>query len=459
MRIKLDLPLSIGEICEWLNTPLPICTQSSEIVKYICTDTRECHQGDLFIALDGENDSGEKYVNEALKKKCLVLSSSLRSDVVHVYNTADALLELSRVYKNRISPRHTVAITGSVGKSTTVKFTSTILKEKFKVHSPVGNFNNHIGLPLTIFAMPKDTEVLVAELGMNHKGEISKLSRAVSPDVAVITSIGTAHIGNLGSRKEIAKAKLEILDGMKNKNIILPELEELLRGIDGASYVGRNSSLSTFSLNDTDSDAYSFVSRTKAIEGIRFFDKRDHLLNDLAFAIAVSDVLGLSEKELLRGIGAINDSHLRQRFIELDGFTVFDDSYNASLESITADLIYISSLGMPTGAFIGDVLELGDRAHKIHEQIGLRCAELKIGTLYLFGIYAEDIARGALMGGMDSTRIFINTDTSSARTSVEQIYRHHMPGEIILFKASHRLRLDKIADSMKNEEGSRYKNE
>lgn len=455
MRIKLDIPLSIAEICNALKCPIPINKGYSAPINYISTDTRECQADDLFIALAGENDSGEKYVKSALDKNCSVISCADRRDVIHVENTTDAILQLSKIYKAKISPKHTVAITGSVGKSTTVNFASIILKEKFKVHFPSGNFNNHIGVPLTIFAMPKDTEVLLIELGMNHTGEISALSRAITPNVAAITSIGTAHIGNLGSREEIAKAKLEILDGMNEKTLLAPSSEKLLSGIDEALYVGRNSSLSTYSLSDADGGSYSFVSRGKRIDNIRFFDKREHLLYDLAFAMAISDLLGLSEKEILRGVSAISDSNLRQRFIELDGFTIFDDSYNASLESIRADLKFISSLERPTGAFIGDVLELGDMAQEIHEEIGSIAAKLKIGKLYLFGEYAEDIARGAMVGGMDKERIFINTDLNSPHVSVDQIYRHHTDGEIILFKASHKLRLDKIADLMKNEEGIR----
>lgn len=459
MRVKLDVPLSIAEICNTLKTTIPIHEGFSAHVDHISTDTRKCQAGDLFIALEGENDSGEKYVKAALEKKCSVISSSGRSDVIRVDDTAYAILQLSKAYKSKISPKHTVAITGSVGKSTTVKFTSSILGEKFKVHYPKGNFNNHIGVPLTIFAMPKDTEVLVTELGMNHKGEISALSQAVMPDIAAITSIGTAHVGNLGSREEIAKAKLEILDGMIGNTLLLPTSEKLLSGIDGALYVGRNSSLSAFSLNNAEEGTYSFVSGGKRIDEIHFFDRREHLVCDLAFAMAISDLLGLSEKDLIKGVSAISHANLRQRFIEFDGFTVFDDSYNASLESIREDLKFIASLERPTGAFLGDVLELGDKAHEIHEEIGSIAAELKIGKLYLFGKYAEDIKRGAVVCGMDKDRIFINTDPTSAHLSIKQIYRHHTDGEIILFKASHKLRLDKIADLMKNEEGIRYKNE
>ena len=451
MRVKLDIPLSIYEICAAINTSLPPVINSNIPITHICTDTRECQESDLFIALPGENDSGEKYIDEAISRKCFVISQSHKRGVIHVDDTIEAILGLTTAYKSMIAPKHTVAITGSVGKSTTVKFTSTILKQKFHVHSTIENYNNHIGVPLTVFAMPKNTEVLVCELGMNHRGEISRLSRAVNPDIAAITTIGTAHIGNLGSREEIAKAKLEIIDGMHGGSILLPFSEPLLSNINGALYVERGSSLSHFSLNDIDSGEYSYFSPSKSIYGISFFDNREHLLIDLSFALAIADLLNLTQKEMLDGVNTIKESCLRQRFIDVDDFTIFDDSYNASLESISADLKFISSLNRPCGAFLGDVLELGSNSGEIHEMIGTITARLHIGRLYLYGKYAEHIAYGALKEGMNKESIFINSDISSPELSVEQIYRHHTPGEIILFKASHKLRLDKIADLIKSE--------
>ena len=452
MRIKLDIPLNISEICLAADAPIPTDISPNTMVNFISTDSRECSPGDLFIALNGNRDSGERYVSGVVEKGGLALSVSDGARIIRVNDTAQAFLKISKAYKRKVSPKYTIAVTGSVGKSTTVQFISTILRQKYKLHSTIGNFNNHIGVPLTLLTMPKDTEILITELGMNHKGEISLLSKAVNPDVAVITSIGTSHIGNLGSRKEIAKAKLEILDGMASKNLLLPISEELLSGIDTAMYVGRNSSLSAYSLGDAEY-GYSFTSPSRRIDGIRFFDSREHLLHDLTFAISVADMLGLSEKEISDGVSAITEANLRQRFIELKDFTIFDDSYNASLESISADLKYITSLGRPCSAFIGDVLELGNDSEVIHEMIGSAAAKSGVDRLYLHGIYAPHVARGAIMNGMNDKAVFINTDPENTQASIEYIKSNHVPGEIILFKASHRLRFDKIADILKNEEG------
>ena len=452
MRIKLDIPLSVEEICKAASGKARKNLYGNKYINAVCTDTRECKKDDLFIALDGKTDSGEKYVSDALKKECCVLSSSLANGTIHVNDTSEALLKIAKLYKNIISPKHTVAVTGSVGKSTIVEFISAILSTKYKVHRPNGNYNNHIGVPLTILSMPRDTEVLVVEFGMNHKNEISKLSRASLPNIGIISKIGTAHIGNLGSREKIASAKREILDGMEGGNLLLPYGEPLLSDIKSGLFVGRNSSLSDFSLNDTPEGTYRFKSKDADINGIEFFDSREHILYNLSFAISASDILGLSKQEILKGVKAITTSNLRQRFIVLKDFTIFDDSYNASLESVTADLKYISSLKRPTGAFLGDILELGDNAIDIHEKIGRTVTDLKIDHLYLYGEYSAYTARGAVNAGMDKANIYVNSDISSPEISISHIKEHHSKGEIILFKASHRLRLDKIADLIENEE-------
>ena len=450
MRVKLDIPISIEEICRCTEGHLRTDIRENKQINAICTDTRECQRDDLFIALKGDRQSGEEYISDALNKGCYALSAS-SCGTISVKDTSDALLKIAEMYKRKISPRHTVAVTGSVGKSTTVKFISAILSQKYKVHFPDGNYNNHIGVPLTILSMPLDTEVLILELGMNHKNEISRLSKCVRPDISIITTIGTAHIGNLGSREEIALAKLEILDGMKQGQLLLPYGELLLSKTNSALFVGCNSSLSDFSLDNLD-DGYSFRANDTYIDGIEFFDCREHILYNLAFSLATAQILGLSKENIIKGAKAITSCNLRQRFIRLSSFTIFDDSYNASLESIRADLEYISTLNRPTGAFLGDILELGDNTKDIHLQIGYIAADLKIDHLYLYGEYANYTAEGALKAGMDKNKIYINTDISSVDTSISQIKNYHSDNELILFKASHKLRLDKIADMIENEE-------
>jgi UDP-N-acetylmuramoyl-tripeptide--D-alanyl-D-alanine ligase len=205
-------------------------------------------------------------------------------------------------------------------------------------------------------------------------------------------------------------------------------------------------------LNDNPDGTYNLISAYGNIDKILFFDNQEHLLSDLTFAISVAQAIGLTEPEIIKGVSTITKSDLRQRFIVLKDFTIFDDSYNASLESILADLKYISSLAKPFSAFFGDVLELGESTENIHEKIGRAVADFNINNLYLYGSYSEYTAYGAIKAGMDPSHIFINNDISSPDVSIKHIADNHVNDEIILFKASHRLRLDKIADQLVEEE-------
>jgi UDP-N-acetylmuramoyl-tripeptide--D-alanyl-D-alanine ligase len=451
MRTELEAPLSLSEVADAVGARCNI--NSNRRITAICTDTREAQANDLFIALNGENESGESYVSDALRKGCFVISSRGANGILKVNNTRSALLKLAEYYKSAIKPRHTVAVTGSVGKSTTVKFLKKILSQKYKVHIPYGNYNNDLGVPLTVLSTPQNTEVLVVELGMNHAGEISRLSRCVHPDIGIITSIGSAHIGNLGSRENIAKAKLEIRDGMSCDGIlIIPENEPLLHGAGNSIRIARDPALSEFALVDSENGYFRFISPTEDIQSIRFFDLREHLISDLALAIAAAQSLGMSGEEIINGVSAINHEDLRQRFILLKDFTIFDDAYNASLESVIADLKFISTMNKPTGAFLGDMLELGDSTHEIHRKVGYEAARLGINRLYLYGDHAHSTKEGALSGGMNESNIHVNEDILSPDISVEQIRSYHAKGEIILFKASHSLRIDKIADTIRNKE-------
>ena len=451
MRVELDIPLHLDEIVKAVNAKKYYKKRLNSIIRAITTDTRECEEGDLFIALKGQCDSGERYVSEALLKQCSVISAIEQSGAIYVDDTNDALLQIAKLYKSKLPLKSTVAITGSVGKSTTVKFVSKILTQKYKVHSPSGNFNNHLGVPLTVLGSKSDTEILVSEFGMNHIGEISKLSKCIEPDIGVITGIGTAHIGNLGSREGIATAKSEILDGIKNGSILIPYGEPLLQGLKKTLSVGRNTSLSDFALNNI-SSSYTFNSAIKSIDNLKFFDSREHLLVDLCFAIAVSVLLGLSESEIQNGVGSISENDLRQKFITLRDFTIFDDSYNASLESIRADLIYISKHHSLSSALLGDVLELGDNATMIHESIGRIAAGVKLNKLYLYGQHAHDVARGAISAGMEKSNIFINDSIPSPEISARHILDNHTQGEVILFKGSHNMHLNKIIDIIMQDE-------
>ena len=228
MRIRLDIPLTLGEIAEACSG---VCKEELKgtPVEYLSTDTRELCPEDLFVAIKGEKFDGNDYVGKAIELGAIPLSS-VETDVgITVTDSSLSLIGLARLYKSKLpNLKKVCGITGSIGKSTTKEFAAIIISEHFSVTKSIGNFNNAVGMCLSILSANKNTEVLILEMGMNAHGEISLLSKTAEPDIAVITSVGTSHIGRLGSREEIARAKLEILDGMKEGKLIVPADEALL---------------------------------------------------------------------------------------------------------------------------------------------------------------------------------------------------------------------------------------
>ena len=452
MRIKLGMPMSLGEISVAVGGSCDLRLKSG-IVNFITTDTRELLRGDLYIAIKGSRYDGEEFSKTAEEMGASVLSTKKGAKYITVEDTNAALLRLASYYKAYlIALRETVGVTGSVGKSTTKEFLSAICGQHRKVFKSYGNFNNNIGLPLSILSADRASEIMVLEMGMNAPGEIRTLAACATPDIAVITNIGSSHIGNLGSRENIAKAKLEITSEESVNHVIVPKAEPLL-----ASCVKRH----TFSETDTSADtavigngdgtvrvyfdgAYAFSSKFRPIG--------KHFISCLAAAVASARLANIPLEAIKIGISHISDNNIRQKLIPVKSFYVLDDSYNASYESIAADLALIrSEIGYTArSALLGSVLELGKHSTKIHYEIGALAARTGLDRLYLFGEYSLDMADGAESAGMSPERIFINSDPSLPEITAEQILKHTVQGEIILFKASNAIRLSRVLDLVNN---------
>ena len=347
--------------------------------------------------------------------------------------------------------KHTVAITGSVGKTTTKEFLRTIVSPRYRTHATAGNMNNEIGLPLTVLTSPDDCEFLILECGMNHTGEISRLSLSANPDIAIITNIGTSHIGNLGSREKIAEAKLEILDGMPSGGILLCEHgEPLLRCADQRV---------TFSDTDKLADYAVLPSKDELrlmIRGIYQcnldFKGGRQLIPDLAAAVAAADLIGLSADDIADGVKMIGEGELRYRLIRRSGYTLLDDSYNSSYESATSALKHLMTLSAPVhSALLGDILELGTHAEEIHRALGRYAAGANLDKLYLVGKYAHHLMSGAVNAGMKREKIFI-LDSDNLEEIALIIKSGLSEGECMLIKASHATELWRIPKLLDGED-------
>lgn len=442
MRIYLDMPLSLSEIAKCCNSTL---TCENAIIRTVCTDSREVSYGDLFIAISGERYDGNDFANEAAKKGGYVLGS--RSASILVSDTKDASLKLAALYKQKLPQLlYTVAITGSVGKTTTKELTAKLLSCNYEVHSNHGNFNNDIGLLHTLLSAKKSTEVLVVEMGMNHRGEISRLSRAINPDIAIITNIGTAHIGNLGSREEIAAAKLEICDGMTSGVLLIPKGEPLLSSADIGVEVSASGSGDHSLFIEEEKEAttkFSYTGKSLILKNECVKLRGEHLMKALSFSLSVADTLNIESDKVRSALKSIDATAFRQRYLKIGRYAIYDDTYSSSPEAAIAVMkAQTEKHKGAVSAVLGDMLELGDASDRLHREVGEAAAACGIRKLYAFGKFAQRIADGAKSGGIPEECIFIN-DSEDIGATAEQI-RHSYDGELLIVKASHAVHAERI---------------
>lgn len=426
----------------------------------VSTDSRSDCTGECFFAIKGENFDGHDFVEKAKENGavCAVVDKTPDCDIPYVLveNTVAALGSLAKAYKSYF-PVITVAVTGSVGKTTTKQYIYSILSEKYKTHKTEGNFNSEIGLPLTILSLESGDRMLVLEMGMSGFGEISAMSKIAEPDIAVITCIGNSHIEQLGSRENICRAKLEIADGMKDGAIIVlngdePMLYNVLEerklcriyfGIENkkCDYLAKNLRSSDDGMH------FDLLSRVEGeMRGLHITSAGKHNVKNALAAITVGTLLGLSEEDIKRGLCNFSPVKLRQDIINCGRFTVIDDCYNASPESMSAALEVLS--GIAEGgriAVLGDMRELGEYSATLHRAVGKKAAELGVDRLVTVGSLAREIAVGAEENGMPRENITEITDYGDAKTVASIIKPLICDGDTVLIKASRALSLERIS--------------
>ncbi len=417
MRIELGIPLSLAEIRKAIQALDSVSTDA--IITAICTDSRECKSGDLFFALPGEHVSGEVFVREIEKIGAFAVSAAVSSEnSLLVGNVTIALLSLAAYYKTKLnSLRYTVAITGSVGKTTLKETADSFISRKFHVFSTVGNRNSVIGVPLSVLSAPKNTEVLILEIGMNHKGEIEQIVKFLPPDLAVITNVGTAHIGNLGSREQIAKAKSEIAVG---EPVLFPENEPLLSHISGGVPI---------SISPKDQPPKE---------------------NAIRFATEIARRIGFTENELSEATKAVIPFSRKNEYT-FGAITVIEDAYNAAPESVEAGLEELAKATCPKTAVLGDMLELGGFTEEIHKKIGQKVASLSLDAAIFVGVYAPYYKAGAVLVGMPESKIYTELDSSKTESIVKNTLDLLGGKGTVYLKASHKLRLDRLVTEIKKQ--------
>lgn len=457
MYISLSLPLRIYEIIDAVEG-VPFGIPKHLTVDGVSTDSRTIKPGCLFLALPGERYNGENFVSSVLLKGGIPITTKRLRGAITVDNTTDALLSLAELFASKLPGlTHIFGITGSVGKTTTKNAVSKVIGLYKSTHATPENNNNAIGVALTVLSAPADTEVLVLEMGMNHAGEIAQIVKYIAPDTAIITGIGTSHIGNLGSREAIAKAKWEIASNVKTKLTLCDSHAAEYAKKHRHAVVSVDSdgdfSLLIRRLGKGDAD-FDFLYRNckHSFDNIPVLGR--HNLKALAFALSATVVIGEDPNKAENGINKAENANTSGKFIKLSDYTLYDDAYNSSFESVIADIEMLLLLGNEISLILGDILELGDAAKEIHYKLGAAISKYKINNLYLFGKLSENIRRGALDGGMNNSRIFYNPDTDSPEITADCVMKNHIPGEVILLKASHKIDISRIGKIITEKENT-----
>ena len=456
MRIKTGRPLSFSEYTAPPHSAL--AEGLPRRIDAISTSSREILPGDAFLALRGEKSDGHLYFEDAIAGGAsLLIGERMPEDCacgLTVPDTRAYLGQLSAIYAASF-PHRTVAVTGSAGKTTVKELTAAILGRFFRVHKTHANFNNELGVPLTLLTAAPCSEVIVLELGMNHAGELSVLSRLVSPDIAVITNVGSAHIGMLGSREAIFAAKLEIADGLKPRGVLLyPGDDPLFCRLPKRLYavsVGRGS-LCAYRITDeaSDLDGCRFTLSTPSGARMRLFLPMigEHFLTDAAFAAATADIMGVPHDGIASALADSSDIVERQKILSYGSLTVIDDCYNASPESMRAALDVLRRYGeerrMRTVAVLGDMLELGSFTAAAHRQVGMQASACD--RLIAFGNYAKYYAEGATAGGMPAGHIRLCGATADVSAQLGEVIDE---GDCILLKASHALHAELLLPELR----------
>lgn len=463
--------LKIKDILKCTNGKLIIGDTEKECKNY-SKDTRTIKKGDTYIGIKGEKFDGSSFWKEALNNGAeTVIINNIKlneieeykkqnKNIIQVEDTIKAIGEMAS-YKMKIQKEKynlkVVGVTGSVGKTSTKDIIANVLSKKYKVLKTEGNNNNHIGLPLTILRL-QDEEIAVIEMGMNHLGEISYLTKIAKPDIAVITNIGTSHIGNLGSRENILKAKLEILEGMDKKKIVINNDNDLLNKwyLENKN----NIEIHTFGIkNESEFNAKNIKLKENSSEficenknekiNIEVPVGGEHFILNALCGLTVGKLLNLNNEEIKNGI---KDFKLTAKRMEINhlknNITIINDSYNASYESMKASISNLKNMnGERKIAVLGDMFELGDFSEKLHKGVGTEIYKNKIDKLYLIGNYSKFIGEEAEKEGYKKENIFYFENKDELFNNLKNNLKS---GDVILIKASNGMKLFEIAEKLKN---------
>lgn len=422
-------------------------------------DSRKLEPGELFVALQGERD-GHTFIPAAIERGAgAILCAHCEADypAIVVEDPRKALGDIARQERKRLGIK-VVGVTGSVGKSTTKEMIAAVLQTTFRTGKSPVNHNNDIGLPMSVLALPEDTQIAVLEMGMNHFREMAYLTSIARPDIAVIINIGTMHIEHLGSMEGILQAKLEILEGMEQGGtVILNGDDQLLWNIHRVHpqrkvvYFGesnRQCSVCAGAIEEAPGLLRFRVSCGSLEFPVELALDGRHLVADALAAITVGLELGVDPARIQESLSQFRNMAGRQEIFQARGYTIMNDCYNAGPESMSAALNVLGNREGRKIAILGDMLELGVCTQAEHYRVGRIAAE-KADVLLAYGPNGGRVVNGALTGGMDQDKARAFEDQQALVTALKRIAK---PGDVILFKGSRGMHLEKALEQFLHDE-------
>ena len=442
------MTLRIQQLIDLWGEPEGAVVNPDQPVGTICTDSRQLKAGDFFVPLVGERFDGHHFFEQlpALGGQGAVVSldwtAPLPSGLLHwrVDDTVAAYQQLALLHRRQLG-LPLVAVTGSAGKTTTRELIRAVLAPLGAIQASDGNNNNDIGVPLTVLGAGSDHAALVIEMGMRGPGEIARLSRCTEPDVAVITNIGTAHIGRLGSREAIATAKCEITAALHPQGVVvIPAGDPLLEQALAAVWQGRVLRVRLEDDPDITADLIGAVRNDRLLldeASIPLPLDGRHNARNLLLALAVGSHLGVDPASAAQL--QVNIPGGRNRRLQQGGLTLLDETYNASPEAVLAALDLLADQPGRRFAVLGTMLELGDRSVELHQQVAARAAALKLDGVVLVDGGDEGQAMANVASGLDRLALVATPEAAAA-----PLGQWLKAGDVVLLKASRGVALERL---------------
>lgn len=451
---------SIDAIIRMLDADYIENADIEEKVHGVCIDSRKVVEGNLYIPIHGVNNNGHDYVAQAIAHGAKAVlwqrdEPNPPQDVVVILveDTTIALQKLAQSYRQQLDMK-VVGITGSNGKTSTKDILAGILSQHYVTQKTMGNFNNEIGVPLTLLSLSENVEAAVVEMGMENLGELSFLTNMVQPDIAIITNVGCAHLENLGSMENIAKAKVEIAEGLHDHGLLIYNGDQkLLDDAVKAKMIPGSIRIKTFGKTkgcdgyvdhirqDETGVSFSMVNG----EHIYHLDMiGKHNAYNAAAAILAARAMGVNDDEIQTGLHCIEKTGLRNELLKIDHALILNDSYKSNPNSALAAMDTMREFDVPYKiAVLGDMLELGDTSDMIHYTLGKDLTAFQVNEVLTIGEMARYIAQGA--------RDHTNAHVQQFETK-EELLTYLLPylekDCMILVKGSRGMKLDEVVDEL-----------